>query len=133
MSKDLYLSDERYRAALVRLRGLVERIPLHAVDSTTPGDKYTECAWGLCSDDKLAWPDAADHLWPDQFDEQGRVAPLYRRAQQKCPLDRRELADPDPNGCFHTCRVFQRRRGNPEITREQALALYDARIAEVSK
>ena len=109
---------------------MVRSQKLEATNCDARGMKSTECTWGLCSDQKQAWPDAQDHLWPDQFLKSGRVAPLYREKTQKCPLDRRELSDPDPNGCFYTCMVF--RRGNlPLPTREQVVELYAKRIEEV--
>lgn len=124
---NIVLPQERYIAALHRLRNLIkEGKELVAADSTTIGDKYTSCSWGLCSGEKEAWPDAKDHLWPDQFLERGWVAPLYRQKGQKCPFDSRK-DDGDGTGCFFSCRVFQRKLKTP--TREQALALYDEVIA----
>ena len=48
-------------------------------------------------------------------------------------MDRRKLADKDMNGCFYTCRIFNPKKGDSAVTTEAALALYDARIAEVEK
>jgi hypothetical protein len=129
--KDIHLTDERYAAALQRIRGLIAGgVKLDAVDSTTVGDKYTECTWGLCSSQKAAWPDPEDHLWPDQFKERGRVAPKYRTKTHKCPMDKRVVGEDDMgNGCFYTCKVFQK---GPTPSRDQALELYDREIAKWS-
>lgn len=128
----LKLSDASYKLVLVRLRDQIANgLPLKAEDSTEPGNKYTECNWGLCSEEKEAWPDAADHLWPDQFLKNGRVAPKYRKDTHLCPMDTREPSDRKEKlmiGCFYTCKVF--RHGNPRPTREQAIEWYDKRIAQ---
>lgn len=131
MTKNLYLPQDRYIAALHRQLSRIQTgLKLAAEDSTAPGNKYTECSWGLCSDETQAWPDAQDHLWPDQFLSRGRVAPLYRQKEQKCPIDTRSLYDLNPNGCFYTCRIFSRGK-NPLPSAEQVVVLYRARIAEV--
>lgn len=130
MSEDLNLSDERYLAALKRIRALIANgINLVAEDSDVMGDKFTHCTWGLCSDRKSHWPDPEDHLWPDQFVEHGRVAPKYRDTdKQECPLCVPHEGS-GFKGCFYRCRVFQRKMKTP--TREQALRLYDEAIARV--
>lgn len=132
MSRKINMPQERYVAALRRQRERIAKgLPLRAVDDNTPGDKSTTCTWGLCSEEREAWPDAQDHLWPDQFIERGRVAPLYLKPKQKCPLDLRDLKDADLNGCFFTCRVFQAAKG-ARPSREEVIHLYDNRIKEVS-
>jgi hypothetical protein len=126
--RDLYLSAARYRAALERIRGLIAAGgPLVAEDSTTVGDKYTRCSWGLCSHERAAWPDADDHLWPDLFLEHGRIAPRYRQPGQRCPMDRREAPD-GFQGCFYTCRIFLPQKGEAPMSQEEALRLYDEQI-----
>lgn len=124
MSKSIKLSNARYVAALRRQRDrIASGIPFVAVDSDQIGNKYTHASWGLCSEDREAWPDREDHLWPEQFDA-GRVAPLYRNQNQRCPMQKKA----GPNGCFYSCRIFKHR----EITankRAEAIALYDAEIA----
>lgn len=131
--KDLYMSQERYYLALKRIRALIaDGIPLIFEDSTTIGDKYTHCSWGLCSEDPRAWPDAEDHLWPDQFLADKRVALKYLRDDQMCPMDRR--VSEGSRGCFYTCRIFQPKKCEPRIeTQEEALHLYDERIALIEK
>lgn len=132
MSKNLYLPQDRYRAALKRQQyRIAYGVKLDASDCTATGMKSTECSWGLCSDEREAWPDAQDHLWPDQFRSRGRVAPLYREKNQKCPLDRRALDDPNPNGCFYTCMVFNPLKGEKRPTKEQVVELYAKRREEV--
>jgi hypothetical protein len=129
MTRSIYLSDERYLAALERIRALIASgtVPFSAYDDTTPGNKSTACSWGLCSDDKEAWPDADDHLWPDQFTKHDRVAPLYRRPHHRCPFDTRQNIGPSGNGCFYTCIHFHNR---VTPTRAMALGLYDEQIAK---
>jgi hypothetical protein len=120
--RDLYLAQYRYRAALARQSARIgQGLPFDAVDDDTPGNKYTHASWGLCSREQAAWPDRNDHLWPDQFDE-GRVAPKYRKPEQRCPLDKR--TNPDGNGCFYTCRIFK----GPRPDRQEAIRLYDEAI-----
>lgn len=126
------LPDDRYLVALERQRARVATgLPLRAVDSNTPGDKYTECTWGLCSGEREAWPDAQDHMWPDQFISRGRVAPEYRAEHQTCPLDKRERPVTSMQGCFYSCRIFQARPKSARPTREETVALYDVEISRV--
>lgn len=126
------LPPARYLAALERMQGFVSSgEELVYYDDTTPGNHELHCSWGLCSVRAEHWPDPADHLWPDQFAGHQRVAPLHRSAKDghRCPMDRRDRAAvaSDPNGCFYTCRFFQKGK-NP--TRLEALDLYDQAIVE---
>lgn len=124
------LSMSRWRLALQRCLALIQRgAPLRAVDSNTIGDKYTTCSWGMCGDEPTVWPDAEDHVWPISFEERGRVAPLSWPEGQMCPMDTR--TEDTGNGCFYSCRVFQAKRGQ-RPTRDEAIALFERRIAEVS-
>lgn len=120
------MSDERYLAALYRQRDrIIAGAAFEAVDSDVIGDKYTHASWGLCSDDAEAWPDAEDHLWPEQFVANGRVAPKYRSQHQVCPMQRKS----GPSGCFYSCRIFK----GDEITaskRTKAVELYEQAIAK---
>jgi hypothetical protein len=124
----MYMSDERYLAALKRQRDLIASgYRFSAVDSNAPGDKFTEASWGLCSGERESWPDAEDHLWPEQFEKHGRIAPKYRSQHQACPMQRKGGG----SGCFFHCRIFKGR----EITenkRDEAVALYDAAIAKAT-
>ena len=124
--KNLCLPQERYVAALRRQRDrIADGLTFSAVESDTVGDKFVHASWGLCSQDRDAWPDAEDHLWPEQFTEHGRVAPRYRVQHQTCPMQRKN----GPVGCFYSCRIFK----GGEITarkRAEAVALYDAAIAK---
>jgi hypothetical protein len=121
----------RYQVALARLRRLIaEGLPLVYEDSTTLGDKYTHCAWGLCSDDVAAWPDAEDHVWPEQFLSRQRVAPKHRHGRQRCPWDQRPGGQDECGmqiGCFYHCRVFQQQ---PVPTVEEALCRYDQAMVD---
>lgn len=127
----LYLPQDRYLAALGRFRTRIAAgVPLTYEDSDASGDKYSRCSWGLCSDDKEAWPDADDHLWPEQFRKRGRVAPRYRKTTQGCPLDRRVGMEDEDNmrGCFHSCRIFNPAEPPLRISKNVALRLYDEAI-----
>lgn len=136
-NNNLYLSDERYLVALERQKGRIEEgLELDLDDSNETGNKHTHCSWGLCSEDKEAWPDAEDHLWPDQFKKEGRVAPKYHdMGRQPCPFDARTSAQRNKgfvNGCFFTCRFF-RPRGQEQPDRGEALHLYDVAIDRVKR
>jgi hypothetical protein len=127
----LNLSDERYLAALIRIRGLVEGgVAMELYDEFAD----EACTWGLCSRKVEAWPDDFDHLWPDQFRDQGRVAPLYKEDHQRCPLDKRMTGEEaeSMNGCFYTCRVYGS-KGVLKKSREQVLELYDQAIERIRK
>ena len=127
------LSNDSYKKVLVRLRDRIANgLELNAKDSTDSGNKYTECTWGLCSDEKQTWPDAKEHLWPDLFLKDGRVAPRYRTTEQLCPMDTREPGGDEfamLQGCFYTCKVFSRGK-NPLPTREQTIKFYDYRLTQ---
>jgi len=125
------MSKARYRMALVRLRQrIADGIPLVYEDSTTIGDKYTICSWGLCSVDPEQWPDAGDHMFPVDFIDDGRIS-VNRGYQQPCPIQRNaEDRGAVGWGCFSECRIFLR---GPMPTREEALAFYDRRIAAIGE
>lgn len=123
---DLYMSNERYLAALYRQRDrIIAGEPFVAWDDDTPGNKDTHASWGLCNNDAAAWPDAEDHLWPDQFENNGRVAPKYRGQHQPCPIQTKGGA----TGCFYRCRIFKSQMG-PK-SRQTAIDLYEAQIGKV--
>ncbi|EOE0154449.1 hypothetical protein ACJ8S7_005102 [Klebsiella pneumoniae] len=124
--RNVNLSDKRYLAALERIKVLiVDGLPLKGYDDTTVGCKNTECSWGLCAQTKQHWPDKEDYLWPEQ---PNRISPKYTKEYQACPMDKRE--NPTLNGCFYTCRFFNKGK-NP--TRDEAIALYDYRINRIKK
>lgn len=146
MRADLYLTDEQHLSTLIRMRARIagETTPtpeLVANDSTTTGDKHTECSWGMCNDDPTFWLHG-ELMFPDRpplirlmlkkgsrtVEEVPSVSSKYHQQHQLCPFDRREDGEKPmtPNGCFYTCRVF---RPSGPITREQALAMFDATIA----
>lgn len=150
-ARDLNLPQDRYIAALERIKGQVENdgLKLDFEDSTTTGDKYTHASWGLCSGSAAQWPDAQDHLWPDQFKAHGRVAPLYRKERQFCPMDTRPFHTKPPSsmdlfqGCFYTCRLFNpgsRSAGKgkpadqfPRPDRDEAVHLYQITITRAKR
>lgn len=134
---------DRYESALARFRAFVANgRPLALDDSDDIGNKHTHCSWGLCEDGPVygaeSWPDPQDHLWPDRFQMDGRLAPKYRQNEQWCPFDRRlRVSTVQPKdyyelgtfGCFFHCRFFSPK--GPKPTREEALNLYDVAIARV--
>lgn len=119
------LTDDQFLAALRRLKTIVETTELKSVDSNCPGDKYTECSWGLCSESKRLWPTPELHIWPYAFLNQGRVAPISL-GKRLCPMDTR--TEHDGQGCFYTCRIFQRKHKTP--SREEALELITSHITK---
>lgn len=126
------LTLERWLLALRRRLAYIRSgVRLQAEDSTAIGDKYTECSWGMCGEEPALWPDAQDHTFPLDFERHRRVTPLGRPKGQRCPLDRLSNGERDGNGCFYSCSVFQASRTKPRPSREQAIASYEARIAEV--
>lgn len=131
----MYMPQDRYIAALERQRArIADGLELVCFDDDTPGQKSTHCSWGLCSQDKEAWPEPDDHLFPDDYKRDGRVAPRYMTQGQQCPFDtdrdpRGYVRTPgEPHGCFYRCRFFQSRTLGPRPTRERALQLYDEKI-----
>lgn len=142
--RSLYLTDQQYHDALRRLRNYIAPQPdrgrftggeLEAWDSDCIGDKDTECSWGLCTGRPEQWPPET-RMWPERpLMHDGRVYGVkYRENGQFCPFDRR-APEGHPmhgmaSGCFGRCRIFTRKKGEPRPTREEALALFDATIAE---
>jgi len=99
--------EGRWQDALRRMLGRIkEGLRFEAWDSDEVGAKDTHCSWGMCSNDIEQWPEADDHIFPDDFEERQRVVP--RDAPGGCPLDRRTGTDEEDRwGCFYHCRVFQ--------------------------
>ncbi len=127
--KDLEMPDELHLKSLKLIRELIANgEELIYYDDTTPGNKHIECSWGLCTDSKEAYPDPEMHLWPDQFTNNGRVAPKYRKKHQMCPFDTRNHSTVTGSGCFWTCKIFRRKFKKPEISKEYALEVYDSLI-----
>ena len=131
-----HLSVERVIAALKRIKKAVhDTLKLDGDDCTMVGMKHTECSWGLCNDTPEMWPDAKDHLWPYEFLNTGRSAPLYHGAGT-CPMDKRRYWNKQgkPNesvqGCFYSCRFFGR---GPKPKREEYLKMIGERIAELER
>lgn len=141
---------DQHKRVLERLRELIaEGLPLKTANSDFHGDKYTECNWGLCCGDhsghlaaEIAYPDPLLHTWPDQFVVEGRIAPISKPKGAFCPMDMRNPVSDSveglpPNiglkdemqGCYHTCRVFQRKQAP---TQEQAVRLYDLAIERIN-
>ena len=103
-----------------------DEIALNAWDSDVTGDKGNECSWGMCCREKSYWPDAQDHLWPNDFIKNSKIAPKYKDIGQHCPLDAEPPINGKPYGCFYRCLIFDKKRKTP--SRDEVLALYDATI-----
>lgn len=119
------MTPNQQLGVLKRIRNTIANANLSANDDTTPGSKNTEANWGLCGDIKAHYPDPELHIWPKQFVDEGRIAPIQHTKDHPCPLsrDREGLS-----GCFYSCRVF---RPIEALTREMALNLYDAEIEKL--
>lgn len=106
MSTNLYLTDAQYEEAMARLKGVVEGggQSLQGFDDTTPGDKDTQCTWGLCGESASVYPAADMHSFPDLLP--GRLSPKYRKQNHRCPFEDPKAKD-QASGCFHRCRFFQ--------------------------
>jgi hypothetical protein len=127
--KDIEMTPELHLKSLKLIREIIANSSkIMYYDDTTPGNKHTECSWGLCTDAKEAWPDSEMHLWPDQFEEKGRVAPKYHKKDQVCPLDTRSIEADHSNGCFYTCQAFKRKKRKQPLTKEYVLQLFDTEI-----
>jgi hypothetical protein len=131
MNKDLYCSSESYLFALEKQKERIENnLPLNAINSDEYGNNYTYCSWGLCCTDKEIWPNPEDHLWPDQFVKNERLAPKYRTKGQECPFDDKTKPGYElnsPNGCYYRCMIFQRSQ-NKKPTKKEAIILYQIKI-----
>lgn len=141
--KDLYLTDAQHLTALKRMRDRIsDGSNFTAFDDTTPGNKSTDCSWGMCTNDPNFW--AKDEL---MFPDRGPIrvgcradgSPVlhesskYHKDGQQCPFDRRNgTEDQLASGCFYHCRVFSRKRGEP-LTQEAALHLYDVTIERLTQ
>lgn len=122
-----YINDDQYKRSLVNLRKVVETKPLIFVDDETPGNKTTECSWGLCSKSKDIWDDKEMHFSYIKLDS-GDSGPKYRGKCHACPHDR-DIGNPkhNPMGCFYRCRVFKPDH-EPRPTKEKTLQVIDILI-----
>lgn len=113
------LPNERYIAALERIKQIIV--------GGEPFKFYDEpdCTWGLCSESKQAWPDAADHIFPVDFEQRGRMSMLDHGL---CPLDTRTKQS--MNGCYYSCRAKNHQK--KPITREQVIEWYDQTITRAN-
>lgn len=93
-------------------------------DSNVIGAKHTHASWGFCCDEADVYDQPLDHIWPAEFKEHGRVAPLSRPRGMACPF---RQAPEDGNGCFWSCKLFQ---SDGRIKRKTALAHWDGWIAD---
>ncbi|KAA0910650.1 hypothetical protein [Pusillimonas sp. ANT_WB101] len=121
------LSNDQYVATLRRIRKTIADAPLAAVDSNTPGDKYTASNWGLCSELKEHYPSPELHTFPMAFVDHGRMSALSCGADVKCPM---RVSGMGGSGCFYDCRVFSKKFKTP--SQEEALRLFDAAITKAT-
>jgi hypothetical protein len=128
-SRPNYLTLQQFIQVLKTIRlQIAEGIPIGLDDSNDIGYKHTYCAWGICTNSIHVWHDPLMHIWPMDFIENRKVAPLHIPKGYKCPLDSRE-----PNyqsGCFYKCLAFNK---HEKLSRKKALQLYDNVIMKVEK
>lgn len=117
-----YLTTEQYVGVLKRIRKTIESEKLIR-DKDDP-----DCNWGMCSKRQEHYPDPELHIFPNDFDDYGRMSALSCGNDVKCPM---RVSDLGGSGCFYDCRVFTRKHKVP--TREEALKLYDDAIAGAQK
>jgi hypothetical protein len=117
------LTDEQYfdllKRALQRIKESNDKV--RGCDSTSIGNKYTECNVGLC-DDSLTTKEIA--MFPEFWDK-GRRDMKYLRVYHKCPLDWRDK--PTQQGCFYSCLFFKKGLRD----KNKIIKLYEQRISEV--
>jgi len=122
------MGEGRWQDALRRMRDFIAAgSQLECEDSDEVGNKYTHCSWGMCSEAISQWPEADDHVFPDEFIERARVAP--RDSPGGCPLDTSvEKPDWEHYGCFFRCLAFGEKIQKQD--RDRALELYDTVISK---
>jgi hypothetical protein len=121
------LTEEQTLAVFRRIRAAIaDGQVLLMEDSDEIGNKYTQCTWGLCSDMSKYWPTPELHVFPQEFADSGRVAPLIPTVD--CPM-RTKPGPVTRHGCFWSCRIFRTHLKTPN--REEALGLYDSAIADL--
>lgn len=118
------LTIEQYLEALKKVRNRIANgIPIGLYDCNVTGYKNTYCNWGMCTESADVWDKPELHIWPMDFKENGRVAPLD--SPSRCPLDYRPLEF--GSGCFYKCWAF-----NPpkpmKLTQVGTLERYDYEI-----
>ena len=116
------LTKEQTITVLELVLEVVKTKPLRKIDSTTIGNKYTDCNWGICSEDPNVHPEPAMHTFPQDFADHQRISSLPLFAKVQCPMRKGK----NISGCFYQCRVFQKNLPNP--SREQAIHLYETII-----
>jgi hypothetical protein len=118
------LTVGQYREVLLKLKELIEAgEPLVLEDSDEIGNKYTYSTWGMCTNSKEVYFDPHMHIFPQDFIDDGRVAPIDRPSGLPCPFDeqsRRKAGDFEHYGCFYRCRIFRPLPGTRKITRNEA-------------
>ncbi len=143
--RNIYLSNERYKAALNHIKSQIEGgSELIAIDSTDIGDKYTHCSWGLCSCSIKQWPDKQDWMFDRTHElhyysskektpiEDTFVDAKYQEVGQHCPMDKDQSKETNPSGCFYRCKIFQDKLGNKIKDREEVVKLYEITIKKLN-
>jgi len=142
------MGEGRFQDALRRFRASIAAgAEMDADDCTMTGSKYTHSSWGLCSCKNVKdYPEVNDHTFPQRIvDDMENKYPVLLSPRDPpkgamCPMERPPKPN-DLNGCFYRCRIFNPKKGTlppgervaRPPTREEALALYDAMIADREK
>lgn len=136
------MGEGRYQDTLRRFRGRIAAgLEKDSYDSNFHGSKGNAHTWGLCSDERDAYPDVNDHVFPGDAKKLGRVTHRGAPTHAGCPFDRGltkpDPMNPSPQGCFWRCDFFRpehdkayKSKRVPAPTREEAVARYDVLIAE---
>lgn len=119
------LTKEQQADILKRLKTIVLQETCKAIDSNIPGDKYTHCNWGMCTNSPQVFHEPGMHTFPYDFINNGRVTSLTRFV--RCPMDKRTDNSPH-SGCFYHCRIFQ----GPKPDQNEALQLVQIRVKELA-
>jgi hypothetical protein len=128
MSDSMYLTRQQVLDSMKRQLEAIKRgKPLDTENSDAMGDKHTECSWGMCTEGEDVFPKGQGlRMFDDERRPKYRASMFNTEYALECPL--REGIN--ESGCFYQCRVFQRNKKTP--TREEAITLYEDRIAKLS-
>ena len=119
------LTIEQNIQVLKNLRKYILEHDVECWNSDIVGDKGNECTWGMCNNRKEVWDKPEYHIWPYEFTENGRIAPIDNKI--RCHFDNGDPNDPEwLHGCFYRCIAYM--RGVP--SREETISMIDKIIAE---
>ena len=127
--EEIQMPVSEYRIALERqLARLQAGAVISGYDSTTIGDKNTECSGGLCWNSVELWGGLlAARFLPAEGPRNG--SQRIRYLPLPCPLDHREK--PSVSGCFYHCRFFNPKKGKTPVTAPEAIPLYETALAHM--